>query len=200
MLIQWCLKGIAETSAFGDLEAQKALQDAGLTSAWLRNPTGRDILTLPADSQSSLSQSALNAHVNSFSTIAATTPYMSVSAGCVELDPGKTTTTVYHALETALSFATKSGACSGYVFRLWVLVSPKPAPELPGFAEEVRELNLFRQYAIFHDEGEIAAKLFVPARQIESVEKYDCELNLLWTHLNSNFIPPERISNLLEFL
>lgn len=43
-----------------------------------------------------------------------------------------------------------------------MLVTPKPAPELPGFAEEVRELNLFRQFCVYHHEGEIAAKLFVP--------------------------------------
>jgi hypothetical protein len=65
------------------------------------------------------------------------------------------------------------------VFNLWVLVSPKAAAELPGFAEEVRELNLFTQYAVFHDEGEVAAKIFVPSRQIQSVEKYDRTLKSL---------------------
>lgn len=202
MLIQWCLKGITETSTFGDQEVDDALRGGGLTSAWLRQPIGRDIRTLPAGSHRSLSQLALDAHVNNFGLAAATTPYISLSAGCVELDPSTTTTTVYSALETALSFATGSATRSGYIFRLWVLVSPKPAPELPGFGEEVREMNLFRQFAIFHDEGEVAAKLFVPARQIESVEKYDSNLNRVWSapRRNLDFVPPERVSNVLDLL
>ena len=191
---------MAETEQFGDAEALAALTDEGLKSAWLRNPTGRDIITLPSGSHASLSQAALDAHVNGFGGVASRTPYISLSAGCVELDPGSATTTVYHARETALDFATQSGTCNGFVFRLWVLVSPKPGPELPGFAEEVRELNLFQQFAVFHWEGEVAAKLFVPARQIEWVEKYDSNLNLMSRRSNADFVAPERISNVLEVL
>jgi len=51
-------------------------------------------------------------------------------------------------------------------------------PELPGLGEEIPELNLFSQYAVYHDEGEIAAKLFVPARQIEYVENTMLTLHL----------------------
>jgi hypothetical protein len=189
-----------ESSGFGDNEAVAAITDAGLVSAWLRNPTGRDIRTLPAGSHASLSQTALNAHVNGFAAAAATSPYISLSAGTVELDPGKTTTTVYPALKTALRFATNTGRQSGYVFRLWTLVSPKDCPELPGFAEEVRELNIFQQWATFHHEGEIAAKLFVPARQIQMVAKFDSGQRLLpsWPQVNADFTPPERISNVLN--
>ena len=66
----------------------------------------------------------------------------------------------------------------------------------------MRELNLFRKYAIFHEEGELAAKLFVPARQIEQVYKYDMNLNRVrgWPKANIDFVPPERISNVLELL
>jgi hypothetical protein len=200
MLIQWCLKGVAESSAFTHSQAKAAVTSDGLTSTWLRNPTRAGIPTLPQDSHFSLSQAVLDAHVNAFSSAAGNTPYLSLSAGCVELDPSKATTIVYPALETALDFATKSGTCAGFVFSLWVLVSPKPAPELPGFAEEVRELNLFKQFGIFHHEGEIAAKLFVPARQIELFKKYDKDLTEIDSFLNPTFVPPERISNVLELL
>lgn len=138
--------------------------------------------------------------MNAFGSVASDTPYLSLSAGCVELDPGKTTTKVYPALKTALEFATKSGTCGGFVFRLWVMVSPKPAPELLGFAEEVRELNIFRKFCIFHYEGEVAAKLFVPARQIQLAEQYSANLDLIDSFPNSNFVPPERISNVLEII
>lgn len=200
MLIQWCLKGIREQPTFGDPEAQAVLRDVGLSSSWLRTPVGRDIRTFPPDSHWALSQAALNAHVNGFASAAATTPYISLSAGCVELDPATATTTVYPALDTALEFATDSGRCDGYVFRMWVLVSPKPGPELPGFAEEVRELNLFRQFALYHYEGEIAAKLFIPARHIEWAIKYDRGLRQINRWNNPGFVPPQRISNVLDVL
>lgn len=199
MLIQWCLKGMAKTATFGDAEAKKVLTDEGLTSAWLRSPT-RTVAAFVADSHAALSQTALDAHVNSFGSVKKTTPYISLTAGCRELDPSAAKTKTYTSLETALSFATNSGTCEGYVFRLWVLVSPKPAAELPGFGEEVRELNLFSQYAIYHDEGEIAGKLFVPPRQIEYVEKYDSNLSSVRKVSNPDFVPPERISNVLEAL
>jgi hypothetical protein len=201
MLIQNCLKGIVERPGrFSDAEAAAALRGEGLSTAWLRGQTGAAMSAFPGTSHSALSQTALNAHVNGFGASRHATPYFSLSAGCIELDPTSQTTTLFSALQTALEFATESGRTSGYVFRLWVLVSPKPAPELPGFAEEVRELNLFRQYATFHHEGEVAAKLYVPARQIEWVEKFDSSLQRLWRRRNPNFVPPERISNVLDVL
>jgi hypothetical protein len=202
MLVQWCLKGIAE-GATGpeDALAQSRLGGPGLKSSWLFDLRGNaDIFEFPERSHKALSYSALDAHVHSYSTVGRTTPYISLSAGCVELDPFTPTTTTIKAWETALDFATRSGTQSGFVYRLWVLVSPKPAPELPGFAEEVRELNSFDTFAQFHHEGEITAKLFVPARQIEWVEKYDRDLSLLWRARNPDFVPPERVSNLLDYL
>jgi hypothetical protein len=202
MLIQWCLKGISESQEFNDDRAREAADFEGLTSSWLRSlgSVGKPITFLPPGSHAVLSQSALDAHVNGFSGAAATTPYLSLSAGCVELDPSTQTTTTYAARLTALDFATNGGSGPGYIFYLWVLVSPKPAPELPGFGEEVRELNIFRQFTTFHHEGEIAAKLFVPARQIQKVEKYGSDITLQWTEWNSNFVPPERVSNVLGLI
>lgn len=204
MLVQWCLKGIAERTAgsalFSDREAHAVVDQDGLRCSWLRQQrtTASDF---PAIAHPVLSQAALDAHVNGFGASAAMTPYLSLSAGCVEIDPTSGGTRVFSALQTALEFATLSGQSSGYVFRMWVLVSPKPAPELPGFAEEVRELNLFQQFCVFHCEGEIAAKLFVPAMQIEMVQKYDASLKPIGApYRNKNFVAPERVSNVLETL
>ncbi|MCM2472348.1 hypothetical protein HGO38_02525 [Rhizobium sp. CG5] len=200
MLIQNCLKGIVERqNSFSDIQAISALQSEGLSASWLRAQRTR-MSAFAGSSHSVLSQNALDAHVNGFGKAKSRTPYFSLSAGCVELDPATKMTTAYSALQTALEFATEGGSTSGYVFRLWVLVSPKPAPELPGFAEEVRELNLFRQYAVYHYEGEVAAKLFIPARQIEWVDKFDASLSRLWRQRNPNFVKPERVSNVLEML
>jgi hypothetical protein len=197
MLIQWCLKGVVERPSFSDTHVRAAIGSEGLSTAWLRQQS-KAMPAFPAESHGVLSQTALDAHVNSFGASASTTPYFSLSAGCVELDACTRTTITYKALQTALEFATESGRKPGYVFRMWVLVSPKPAPELPGFAEEVRELNLFNQYATFHYEGEVTAKLYVPARQIEWVEKFDAKLSSQWRVRNATFVPPERVSNVLD--
>ena len=199
MLVQWCLKGVAESTAFGDPQARAALAQDGLTTSWLRTAGGL-LTSLPAGSHTALSQSALDAHVNGFAGVASQTPYLSLSAGCIELDPATLKTTKYEARLTALDFATDGGTTDGYLFKLWVLVSPKQAPELPGFGEEVRELNIFRQFAKFHHEGEIAAKLFVPARQIQKVEKYRSDLTFDWDEWNPDFVPPERVSNVLDLI
>jgi hypothetical protein len=200
MLIQWCLKGITERGSFSDNQVAAALAGEGLSSAWLRGQRQPSMANFPGQTHYVLSRNALDAHVNGFGTSASSTPYFSLSAGCVELDAVTRQTTTFSALQTALEFATESGSRPGYVFRMWVLVSPKPAPELPGFAEEVRELNLFAQYAPFHYEGEVAAKLYVPARQIEWAEKYDEKLRRQWRWPNPRFVPPERVSNVLDVL
>lgn len=205
MLVQWCLKGIAErktgSARFSDQEAHDAVDRDGLRASWLRSQGHTFASDFAKLSHPVLSQSALDAHVNGFGSSASSTPFLSLSAGCVEIDPTSGGTRVFSALQTALEFATLSGQSSGYVFRMWVLVTPKPVPELPGFAEEVRELNLFRQFCVYHQEGEIAAKLLVPARQIASVQKYDAALNRIGPlYINKDFVAPERVSNVLEML
>lgn len=205
MLIQWCLKGIPERLGepgepdFGDAEARAAVDRVGLRSTWLRRQGGA-ASGLPSLAQPVLSQPALDAHVNGFAP-GAPTPYLSLSAGATEIDPVSGAALRTSALQTALGFATGNGRCDGYVFRLWTLVSPKPAAELAGFAEEVRDLNLFRQFTPWHHEGEIAAKLYVPARQIESVTKYSAGLAPLWSPPAYGnpavFVPPERISTIV---
>ena len=198
MLIQWCLKGISEQpGGFGDPEARRVLAGHGLGAAWQRGAGTRG--DLPGDAHGALSDQALSDHVNNYAAVQGNTPYLSLTAGCIERDPHTLSAVTHSAMNTALSFATRNGTVAGYVFRLWVLVAPKPAPELPGFAEEVRSLLLFDHLTLFHDEGEIAAKLFVPARQIESFTKYDANLNPIGAAvLNGDFVPPERINNVRD--
>lgn len=197
MLIQWCLKGIAERPGFGDAEARAVLAGTGLGAAWVGG-SGGTRADLAADTHGALSDAALSDHVNNYASVAAATPYLSLTAGCVERDPHTLSPVTHSAMNAALTFATRNGTVAGYVFRLWVLVAPKPAPELPGFAEEVRSLLLFDHFTIFHEEGEIAAKLFVPARQVEWVARFEPDLSEAWRDPNPDFVPPERISNVRE--
>lgn len=200
MLIQWCLKGIPEQRSFGDAEAKAVVDSAGINSTWLRSRISEPQADLSEDAQGMLSQVALDQHVNGFLP-GALTPYISLTAGSTEIDPTSRSAVRFPAASTALAFATRQGTTAGYVFRLWTLVSPKPAPELPGFAEEVRDLNLFNQFSPWHTEGEIAAKLFIPARQIESVTKYEKDLSETWQAPYKNpavFVAPERISTIVE--
>jgi hypothetical protein len=206
MQINWCLKGIQENSQFGDTEASSVLTNTGILSTWmLRNGrTSSDQANI--DSQNALSARALYDHVNAYWLVRNDTPYISLSAGCVEFTNAATPPIRYAAVKTALDFATDGGRTSGYIFRCWVLTSLNACAELPGFAEEVRDLNLFAGYYAFHNEGEVAAKLVVPRRQIQWVQKVDKDLQPIAAFggtssralRNVDFLRPERLSNIVR--
>jgi hypothetical protein len=199
MLVQWCLKGVPWSTGFGDAEALRVLSHEGLTSNWVRANGGRSFMTGLVDGHAALSDAALAQHVNAYATVAATTPYVSLSAGVVERNPTTRTPIRHRAWTTALDFATGGGTGDGYVFECWVQLPGNPAPELPGFGEEVRNLNLHGRFARWHHQGEIAAKLVVPPRQIRRVLKFTISLKQLSFAagaFNPQFVPPERVSNI----
>jgi hypothetical protein len=217
MLLQWCFRGIASSSSFDDRAAADVLLKAGLASAWLRCNAGLSLLNGVVNAHAVLSTIALDAHVNNFGVAGVNSPDISLTAGCVTADPVTGQTTVHSALDTAIGFAT--GAIwggethPGYVFKLWVIVTPKPAAELPGFGEEVRDLNQFQRSGLYHQEGEVAGKLIVPHRQIRYVEKYGKKGSVErvdWTILGleqedtrgcgKEFVPPDRVNNLRDLL
>lgn len=199
MLVQWCLKGVPfKKDVFEDDEARNVLTTIGLTSQWVRANAHRSLDVAWPDAHAALSDAALAKHVNAYGTVAKDSPYLSLSAGVVERDPVSRTPIHHPAWTTALDFATQGGESEGYVFECWVQLPGNPAPELPGFGEEVRDLNLHRAFAWWHHEGEIAAKLVVPSRQIHRVTKYSPSLMHLplANNVNPDFVPPERISNI----
>jgi hypothetical protein len=220
VLIQWCLKGIRQTKTFSDSQAADVLRSKGLASAHIftdPNPYTRSAAF--ADAHAALSTTALDDHVNNFSLVAAQTPYISLGAGCRTIDPVTGAARTHSALDTAIDFATGAvwGAATtpGYVFKMWLIVTPKPAPALPGYGEEVRDLNIFEKYTIFHTEGEIAGKLVVPHRQIASVTKYDrdgvADASVNWLSFGLNpgtgpeghwgdYLPPETVNNVRDLL
>jgi hypothetical protein len=205
MQINWCLKGIAESSAFEDGTASAVLGANGILSNWMLANGSTPSEQANIDGQNTLSASALDDHVNNYRKVAATTPYISLCSGCVEFAGNTKPPIRYMAWRTALNFATKGGKQSGYVFRCWVMTSLKPAPELPGLAEEVRDLNLFANFFAYHRQGEVTAKLVVPRRQVQWVMKFDRNLqpeSATWAGatsvlLNPDFMSPDRISNIV---
>jgi hypothetical protein len=198
MLIHWCLKGIAESSRFRDSTALRTLS-AGIHSMWMVSNVGAPLTDVGVEgAQDALNDSALDDHVNNFGAVAHNTPYISLSAGSVVPNSSSSGVLVWPAWRTALDFATRGGQSSGYVFRCWTIVSPKPSASIPNISDEVRELNLFRQFWPYHDEGEIAAKLLVPSSQIEWYRKFDNQLRTIDFHLNPRFVDPNEISNIIE--
>lgn len=211
MILQWCLKGIPEIQAqpgqagFSDTEARNVL-DHGIPSEYVRRSSGQPFQTELSDAYRRLGQKALDDHVNAYANVAKTTPYISLSAGIV-VPSTWPAVMVRRAWQTATDFATRGGQSRGYVFRLWCIVAPKSAASIPGVADEVRDLNIYTQFGIYHTEGEVAAKIMVPARQIECVFKIDQNLQPIGFNglspsstmlLNKDFVKPETITNLRE--
>lgn len=77
---------------------------------------------------------------------------------------------IYSAIDTALAFATHNGAHPGALFYLWVVVGNDRAVSVESVAEPVRDLNIYQRWSRFQPEGEITAKIHIPANQIEKVQ------------------------------
>jgi len=197
MHIQWCLKGIRSRPTFTDADAF-ALLDNGIPSNWLLTNPAVSCAVAISTVQSLLSESLLVSHVNQYATVANITPYISLSAGVV-LPDTRLGTRVMPAWESAVGFATDFGKSDGYIYRLWTVVAPQPAPELLHLSDEIRNVNLFRQTHKYQKQGEITAKLVIPPVQIEYVTKIGKDGTVLGIRRdNSRFVEPKSVSNLLE--
>lgn len=208
MIVQWAMKGM---SLDNDDQALEILWPRGLVSNW-----GRAVGGVPIDEISKrLTPTSIRTHVDGFSTIDPLTnkkfyeetPYISLSSGTVERDAVAQANHIYTARRTALQFGSRFGASdTAYVFVCWVLVAPRKAAEIYGVAEEVRNLAVYSSYSEFADQGEIAAKIHIPANQIARCQKWtragDGEpFELEWAAENGNrFIAPQRLSNVRELL
>lgn len=206
MQINWCLKGIAENDRFSDAEAAAVLASTGILSNWILANSTKQTADANVDAQNALTTGALDDHVNNYTKVAADTPYISLSAGCREYMGRRTPPLRHPALRTAIGFATRWGKQSGYVFRCWVITALQPAAELPGLAEEVRDINLFGGLFTYHKQGEVTAKLVVPRRQVNWVVKYGPDRRTLSTPwpsgravylYNPDFMGPDRVSNVI---
>ena len=101
------------------------------------------------------------------------TPFISVTAGAVEREAFFRRNIVFDPFVTALRFATRDFTIPGHVFYAYVFTLGRQSIDLREFAEEVRELNIYKNFLPFHPEGEITAKIEIAVPQIEKWEEYD---------------------------
>jgi hypothetical protein len=202
MYVQWFVKGIGGqgrpgTSGVGRAEAFAMIADGhGVLSNWWRTkPNG---CISPSEVQEMLNEHNLDRHVHDYDTFGPQSPFISLASGAVERDTALQRNFIYSAIDTALEFATDSWDRPGALFYGWVLVGLNPAVGLSVVAEEIRELNAYRRWSPFQLEGEITAKIHIPANQISHVEWWDGSVDVsepIDRYSNTNFMEPTPILN-----
>jgi hypothetical protein len=209
--IQECIKGVGGIT--GD-DAQAILDGRGLICAWWRRTQNR---IRPEEIQARLTQDELNLHVNHFTgehptrggRVGDQSPFISLTAGTVERRHDKGRNDEWKARQTALDFAFgAAGGRDAYLFYCWVIVGLRPAVEIRHLAEEVRELNTYRAYSLFQREGEVLAKIEVPARQIKKYERWEFrdtpdglpEPACTELVMNDGYIPPDTVTNYRDLI
>ncbi|MFF0161739.1 hypothetical protein ACFYRY_29980 [Streptomyces sp. NPDC005263] len=184
--------------------------ELGITCRWWQrnNPLPGNMVA------SKLTAQNLNLHVNHFESIdpatglpfCEETPFISLSCGTVERDTVAKTNFVHTARHTALWFGTQFGKVPvAYLYVCWVVLAPRSAVAVQGVAEEIRDLNTYRRYSPYQTEGEVAAKILLPANQISQCERWEWDreaktIRRAWVYRNSGFVAPEALSNVREMI
>ncbi|MFJ6677465.1 hypothetical protein ACIQMJ_40750 [Actinosynnema sp. NPDC091369] len=190
-----------------DTEAKDVLDGSGIQCGWWR----RVGAITPREVAERLTSADLELHVNAYSRphptrpglVSEETPFISLAAGAVERNTFLKTNLVYPAHLTALQFASDFGRLRGdcYLFYCWVVVGLTPAVPVEHLAEEVRELTTYRRYSHYQLEGEVTAKVIVPASQIHRYEKYTIsddgsggiDLRLVESVVNPAYVDPSAV-------
>jgi hypothetical protein len=141
------------------------------------------------------------------------TPFISTTAGTVDRDAMRQRNTMLPAWLEALYFATDSfQRDDGYLYYCYVFVLGKKSIGHRGFAEEVRELNVYTNFSPFQPEGEVTAKIIIPPTQIERVEYWSLKSLIQQlmkgnrpqpakpARINPLYLPPEDYSNVRELI
>jgi hypothetical protein len=135
------------------------------------------------------------------------TPFISATAGSVERDDFAQRNLIFDPFITALRFATHDFTATGHVFYAYVFTLGRQSIDLCEFAEEVRELNIYKNFMPFHAEGEITAKILIRGPQIDRWEEYDGPASLVslqrlnvpqptFRSFNPIYAPPEQYCNI----
>ncbi len=155
----------------------------------------------PHEVENALTEPHLYRHLHDYQNFGPYTPFISVAAGCVERDALLAQNSVYSAIDTALEFATDAGQYAGALYFGWLPVSLNPAVTIRAVGKAVRDLNVYHRWSPFQLEGEITAKIHIPANQIERVEWWDPAggLTQCSDHFNNpRFVAPTPILNVRE--
>jgi hypothetical protein len=174
MIFQRVLKGIPVkdegASGLTDSAIQRILDGAGLVSNWWLNAPNGTIS--PQEITEKLTEKALLDHLVNYEAVRDSTPFISTTAGTFERDAAAEENPYFPPTYTALRFATRDFSQDGYLFYAYLFLLGRKSVELEEFAEEVRDVNTYTGYYTWHPEGEIVAKVHIPARRIEKVERY----------------------------
>lgn len=175
MIFQRVLKGICAKNGsqpgMTEAEVNRALAGHGIYSNWWRN---RRRIS-PPEVAEKLTEEALIDHLTDYERVRDTTPFISTTAGTVEVEREEeepVRNIPFPPLYTALRFATDNFTRSGYLFYAYLFVLGRKSVELEEFSEEVRDVNLYTKFYSWHLEGEVMAKVHIPARCIEKAELY----------------------------
>lgn len=176
MHVQHCVKGIRGESAPGANDgltwanARAMIESgSGIISNWWRN---KGEIT-PSDVEAVLTADNLDRHLHDYDSFKNDTPFISLAAGAVLRDPATMTNQVYPAVDTALQFATNDWEHPGALFYCWTVVAFHEAIPFGFVSEPVRDLLIYRGWSPYNHEGEIAAKVHIPAQQVRRVEWWD---------------------------
>jgi hypothetical protein len=208
MFFQKVLKGISGLTR-NDADATF---DVGILCNWWR----RVHQISPPEIAGKLTERNLDWHLNHYddpdpleknTPFSENTPFISVTAGVVERQAFLRRNIVFDPFLTALRFATQDFITTGHIFYGYVFTLGKQSIELQQFAEEVRELNIYKNFLPFHPEGEITAKIEIRSAQIEKWEEYDGPQALqdfkagslpqsAFSRTNPNYASPEQYCNI----
>jgi hypothetical protein len=202
MYIQKCVKGIAGASSDSDgitKESAEAVltQNEGIVSNWWRQ---QGTIT-PEMVAQVLTEENLDRHVHDYDNYGFGTPFISLASGAVERDRIVRQNYAYSAVDTALMFATDNWSRPGALFFCWVPVGHIPAVTLVSIAEPVRDLNIYQRWSPYQLEGEVTAKVHIPANQIQRVEWWDATSSTkkpMETWVNPCYVEPEVLSNVRD--
>ena len=202
MYLQYCVKGIAGATGTGaGITKEEAeglmLEELGILSNWWRM---RGRIT-PQEVAEVLTDENLDRHLHDYARFGQETPFISLACGAVERDTVLRYNWIRSAVDTALMFATDNWTRPGALFYVWVPVSHRPAVAARTVAEPVRDLNIYWRWSPFQPEGEVTAKVHIPANQIEKLEwwvPWHGQGKVKETVCNPHYMAPELLSDVRE--
>lgn len=135
---------------------------------WIQNKT-----ISPDQVAAVLTEQNLDRHLHDYAHYGPESPFISLACGAVRRDATHRRNYTISAVDIALMFATDDWIRPGALFYLWVATSHNKAVPLSLVAEPVRDLNIYRRWSPYQLEGEVTAKVHIPANQIRKVEWWD---------------------------
>lgn len=179
MIFQKVVKGISGI----DPADAKDIIDKGIKSNWYRMAG----TILEEEKKIHLTDKNLDLHLNRYhqnvpvgnplysihkGKFGEVSPFISTTAGVVQRNEAERKNIVFSSYMTALRFATSNFRKSGFIFYTYVITVGKKAVKMEQFAEDIRNLNVYKEFQQYNSQGEVMAKIIIPSVQIEKAEMY----------------------------